>query len=355
MRLAVAVFCAFAALLAASADEHSAITYENPVYPHDHPDPGVLWDSASKLWYVATTGGDAGGNFPIMSSPDLVRWTPAGHIFPSRGGGGPAWAGRGTFWAPELHTNCTGEAKYCAVFVARSDDEGGQLSVGMAFAPSPRGPYTDIGHALVAETEWGNIDPHIFHDGAATYALWKRDGNALGKPTPIFLQRLSPDGRSLLGQPVVTITDDLPWEGGLVEAPWVVKHGGSYYLFYSSNDYSSDRYSISAAVAPSLKGPWKKAGKPLLHSASPPRGWAGPGHCSVLPPVSGVTTNWYIVYHAWAAGHVGGNPGRNILLDELHWPNATAAAAQRGGAAAVVWPVIGRGGAPSTERVPVPH
>ena len=142
MRLAVAVFCAFAALLAASADEHSATTYENPVYPHDHPDPGVLWDSASKLWYVATTGGDAGGNFPIMSSPDLVRWTPAGHIFPSRGGGGPAWAGRGTFWAPELHTNCTGEAKYCAVFVARSDDEGGQLSVGMAFAPSPRGPCT---------------------------------------------------------------------------------------------------------------------------------------------------------------------------------------------------------------------
>ena len=132
--------------------------------------------------------------------------------------------------------------------------------------------YTDIGHALVTETKWGNIDPHIFHDGADTYALWKRDGNAVNRPTPIFIQQLSPDGRSLLGQPLVTITDDLPWEGGLVEAPWVVKHAASYYLFYSSNNYNSDRYSISAAVAPSLKGPWQKAGKPLLQSAAPPHG-----------------------------------------------------------------------------------
>ena len=72
----------------------------------------------------------------------------------------------------------------------------------------------------------------------------------------------------------------------------------------------------------------------------------------MLPPVSGVTTNWYIIYHSWVAGHVGENPGRNILLDELYWPNATAAQ-QQGGAA--VWPVIGHGGVPSTKQMPVPH
>ena len=148
----------------------------------------------------------------------------------------------------------------------------------MAFAQSPRGSYKDISHALVTETEWGNIDPHVFHDGAATYALWKRDGNAVGKPTPIFIQQLSPDGCSLVGQPAVTITDDLPWEGGLVEAPWVVKHGGSYYLFYSSNNYASDRYSISAAIARIDRLRRARGRKRASRCCTrPPRRTAGPG------------------------------------------------------------------------------
>ena len=37
------------------------------------------------------------------------------------------------------------------------------------------------------------------------YLLWKNDGNAIGKPTYIYLQRLSADGMSLAGNAVALI------------------------------------------------------------------------------------------------------------------------------------------------------
>ena len=37
------------------------------------------------------------------------------------------------------------------------------------------------------------------------YLLWKNDGNAIGKPTYIYLQRLSADGMSVAGQAVSLI------------------------------------------------------------------------------------------------------------------------------------------------------
>ena len=37
------------------------------------------------------------------------------------------------------------------------------------------------------------------------YLLWKNDGNSIGKPTYIYLQRLSADGLSLAGAAVSLI------------------------------------------------------------------------------------------------------------------------------------------------------
>ena len=39
---------------------------------------------------------------------------------------------------------------------------------------------------------------------------------ALGQPTPIYGQALSPDGTSLVGARTTLITNDQPWEGVLV-------------------------------------------------------------------------------------------------------------------------------------------
>ena len=94
------------------------------------------------------------------------------------------------------------------------------------------------------------------------------DGNAIGQPTPIWIQLLDATGTVLLGSRTMLITDtlrmrsnrrteydaidvmpSLAWENGITEAPWMVKHNNTYSLFYSASGYASPDYCISVAQA----------------------------------------------------------------------------------------------------------
>ncbi len=278
--------------------------YENPVIPTGCADPGVLHDG--NQYVVVCTSGNATNAFPIRTSPDLVHWTSAGSIFPSANK--PSWA-KSDFWAPEIHKV---GSHYVAYFTARAQD--GQLSVGAATASSALGPFTDIGQPLVHDASMGMIDPSEFTDSSGTpYLVWKADGNALGKPTPIYGQKLSANGTALTGSRVQLIVNNQGWEGSVVEGPWVVARGGYYYLFYSGNAYYNATYAVGVARSSSPLGPYQKKGGPILSSSSR---WIGPGHCSVLD----TPTDTYIVYHAWQSGHVNG-PGdqRLMLVDTVEW------------------------------------
>jgi GH43 family beta-xylosidase len=274
--------------------------YKNPVLPVDCADPGVVHDGTQ---YVATcTSGGAADAFPLRTSKDMVTWTWAGHIFPSARK--PTWA-RGDFWAPEIHRVGTG---YIAYYTARHAD--GKLSIGAATGPSAVGPFTDIGVPLVHDSAMGMIDATVFTDTAGIrYLVWKADGNAVGQPTPIYGQQLSADGRALVGTRRTLISNNLAWEGGVVEAPWVVARDGYYYLFYSGNAYYNSTYAIGVARATSPLGPYTKLGAPILKSAS---GWIGPGHGSVVTSPSGTST---MVYHAWNSGQT----ARVMLVDPIIW------------------------------------
>ena len=58
----------------------------------------------------------------------------------------------------------------------------------------------------------------------------------------------------LAGAPKVVIQNDQPWEGLVVEAPFMWTHAGKYYLFYSGNGYTSPEYAVGYAVADSVTG-----------------------------------------------------------------------------------------------------
>lgn len=279
--------------------------YDNPVFPQDCADPGVIRDGNQYL-AVCTSGGAANA-FPIRASTDLVHWSAKGHVFPSAGK--PTWA-VGDFWAPEIHKV---GSQYLAYYTARHQD--GRLSIGAATANTAQGPFTDIGQPLVHDGAMGMIDATHFTAADGThYLVWKADGNAVGKPTPIYGQALSADGKALVGGRVTLMTNDLAWEGGVVEAPWVVRKDGMYYLFYSGNAYYNGTYAVGVARASSPLGPYTKAGAPILKTTS---AWVGPGHCSVIDTPAG---NSYMVYHAWQAGHVNGpGDGRLLLVDAIVW------------------------------------
>ena len=189
------------------------------------------------------------------------------------------------------------------------------MTVRTRFAPSPTGPFHDIGQPLVHDPNGGVIDPTEFTDGAgAPYLVWKVDGNATGQPTPIHGQPLAADGLSLAGARKTLITNDLGWEGPVVEGPWVVRRDGMYYLFYSGNSYANGSYAVGVARSTSPLDGYAKAGAPILSTDTP---WIGPGHCSVVDTPSGET---YMVFHAWKPGHVNG-PGdqRFPLADLVFW------------------------------------
>ena len=196
----------------------------NPIVPGDHPDPTIL--EADGVFWASATSGEWSPQFPLYRSDDLLEWTPAGSIFPEQ----PAWA-EGSFWAPELvHDEVTG--RYVAWYVGKK--RGGPLCIAVATADSAAGPYTDHG-PLICEED-GSIDPCFARDEhGAPHLIWKEDGNSQQRPTPIWCQPLSDDLLTLQGVKVQLITNDQPWEEGVVEGPYVLRHDGFFYLFYAGN------------------------------------------------------------------------------------------------------------------------
>jgi beta-xylosidase len=156
-------------LVACWAGAVSAAVYTNPVINADTPDPGVIWDESSGLYFAATTG----GLFPLHASPDLATWSDAGTVFDSATW--PSWAD-GTAWAPEIHY-IAAAGHHVVYFVSKTNNV---LCVGAAVSTTGvRGPYKDRGSPLIQAPKgscFGVIDPTYYFDGTDSWVVWKEDG-----------------------------------------------------------------------------------------------------------------------------------------------------------------------------------
>jgi len=158
------------------------------IHPHilaGYGDPAVL--KTDEGYVLVATSNDAPDAFPILTSNDLEQWQPAGFVFP--GGRTPGWTSAGLkvgdFWAPEMAK--VGE-DYWLTYTARDKER--VLSIGLAKAPHPTGPWTDIGKPLLTGAM---IDAHLFVDEAGSVLFWKKDSNSLW-PRPLAkLLRERPD------------------------------------------------------------------------------------------------------------------------------------------------------------------
>jgi beta-xylosidase len=291
--------------------------YTNPVMPGDFPDPSAI-RVGDEYWATATSS-EWAPHFPLLRSRDLVNWQLAGHVFPS---GPPRWSA-GNYWAPEIaHYN----NRFFIYYTARQ--RGGPLCVAVASSDQPVGPYLDHG-PLVCQV-MGSIDGvPVADENGRLHLLWKEDGNSRSKPTIIWAQPLDASGVRLTGSKKRLIRNDRPWEGNLVEGPFVVRRNGWFYLFYSGNGCCGQQCSYAVGVARSRKllGPWKKnPANPILAGNSE---WKCPGHGSVVTDPSGSDS---LLYHAYRAGE-SVYVGRQGMLDQITWT--------------AEWPVINNGRGPS--------
>lgn len=285
--------------------------YVNPVYRSNFPDPAVLRVGGSYHAY-GTQGG--GGNVQTLTSTDLVHWRPGPDALPQLGN----WATAGATWAPEV---IAVGATYRLFYVAH-DTASGRQCIGVASAGDPAGPFSDTaGRPLVCQAGLGgSIDPDPVRaaDGSP-YLYWKNDGNCCGQSVRLWGQRLSPDGSKLVGTPVALLSNGKPWQGSLVEAPEMVVRPGSYTLFYSANDYASDRYGIGYAQCRGPLGPCVDQSDSSLIASNDFA--AGPGHCFVLQSADG---DWWMLYHAWPPSAIGStDPGRLLWLEPVSWHGDT--------------------------------
>jgi beta-xylosidase len=291
----------------APAPASAAPTFTNPVFLENFPDPGVI--RVDDTWYAYSTN-NASANVPMMTSPDLVHWTPGGDALPQVG----RWASRGNTWAPEV---IAADGGYLLYYTARSTATDRQC-VGVARAATPDGPFAD--HAakpLVCQADaGGSIDASPYRDDAgALWLAWKNDGNAIGEPTYLYATRLRADGRSLSGRPARLVRNDADWEAHVVEAPQFVRHDGRLYLWYSANAFDSDAYAVGYAVCDRPLGPCHKAAENPILRSSPAA--AGPGHSFLVTTPGGQT---WLLYHAWPQEAVGSvSPGRQLWLDRIDW------------------------------------
>jgi GH43 family beta-xylosidase len=290
--------------------------YENPVLSGDYPDPSVIHTSDG--WWAVVTSAGWRPPFSILHSADLVNWHVAGKVLRRR----PRWA-RTDFWAPEIVRQGN---RFLVYYAARN--RRGRFCVGVASSRRVQGFYRDEGPLVCPAL--GAIDPLPVRDEAGRpNLLWKEDGNARGRPTPIMGAPLSPDGRELAGTPRELLRNDRSWEGGVVEAPTLTRHDGRFYLLYSAGACCGPNctYVTGVARSPTLYGRWEKYAGPVLASNA---AFRCPGHGSV---VDGPAGTQFFIYHAYSVSE----PllvGRQLLLDKLDWTQAG-------------WPIVNGGAGPS--------
>jgi beta-xylosidase len=280
-------------------------TFQNPVYEDNFPDPHVILVDGT---YYAYATNDNDGNVQTLRSKDLVEWTEGPDALPELG----PWSYPGKTWAPEVLALENGT--FVLYYTANAADFGRQC-IGVAVARKPEGPFVDKAKKpfVCQDDEGGSIDAAAFRDDdGSLYLLWKNDGNCCGMDTWIYSQRLSADGRKLVGKPARLVKQDAVWEGNLVEAPTLWKEEGRYYLFFSANAFDSDAYAVGYATCDAPLGPCEDAPEnPILKSACDA---SGPGHQTIVRDDDDET--WF-VYHAWPAD--GSTDRRVMWIDPLVW------------------------------------
>lgn len=297
-----------------------------PVYDGYFADP-FAWSHDGEYFAIGTGAPEATSKagdrvFPLLRSSDFVHWRYAGRVLNA-----PDPAFGHSFWAPEVaYANGT----FYLYYSVGRDDKGHHLRV--ATSHRPEGPYEDA-NPLIERSEAAPpfaIDPHPFKDDDGRWYLFYARDFLDGERPGTGLVAAPLAGMTRLGEGErVILRAHADWQrfqsqramyGGTydwhtLEGPFIQKHGGAYYCFYSGGRWDSDNYGVDYAISQHPLGPYSGSGGEarVLRSASNRR--RGPGHNSV---VRGPDGSSYIVYHAWDRDR----RARQMMVERLEWTPA---------------------------------
>ena len=270
---------------------HNSIAQvKNPVINADFPDPTIV--RFGDFYYAYATQGRS--NIQAARSADLQHWEMLPDVLPQK----PVWASM-HFWAPHVLYDPSLK-KYVLFYSGESNDDKTAKCLGVAFADSPGGPFTDKGTPLLCGDGFINIDPMAIIDVKTGKKLlyW---GSGF---EPLKVQEMSDDWRTFKPGSMVK---NVVWPKTenkytrLIEGSWVDVQDGKYYIYYSGDNCCGDSasYAVMVARADNAFGPFTtyakandKGSSAILEADST---WLAPGHNSIFTDVQG---NKWIAYHA---------------------------------------------------------
>ncbi len=299
------------------------VSYTNPIYNRDYPDPSGVYDPVQKAWFLYATGGR------ILKSTDGVNYAAVAYTFNTIPNWGTPNAG---MWAPEVQYINGQYVMYYSLSVWGDNDPG----IGVASAPRPQGPWTDHGK-LFRSLEIGvnnSIAPGVFvaEDGRV-YMIWgSMRGNYIVELTSdgLRLKAGSPEAAASTKIRVAGLDTSIGWTVDTYEGAYVRYWNGYYYLFLSMGtccDGVNSTYQVVVSRSTSPTGPYvddqgremtaRNVGKLVIAKNDM---FVGTGHNAVIDDVNGEP--WFY-YHAFLRSGTGSSRillMERMLFDENGWP-----------------------------------
>jgi len=251
--------------------DSESFTWANPLsYQNnsgvDHVrDPFIL--KVDNAWYMTgtlppygmeETQADRTKGVPLYRSTDLLHWEFIDYIVKTPDQSENKWYSE-RFWAPELFAH---NGKYYVTVNCCALD-GSNHGFLFAVADSIEGPYTIMNPN--APLALGN-DAHLFADD---------DGQIYLFASGIWMAKFDLENLHFLSsakQIISPIPNSDKWNaerpGVGFEGPYVLKHEGRYYCFYST---WARGYEIGVAVADDINGPWTMYENPMYGAMSQER------------------------------------------------------------------------------------
>jgi len=266
-------------------------------------DPAIQKQGDTYYLFSTSQEHEGKGLIHVRTSKDLANWTRAAPVFAAM----PGWAreavpGTRGIWAPDI-SRTGGEYR---LYYSVSTFGKNRSAIGLATSPSLEKPvWTDKGAVMRSDSrdDFNAIDPNVFDDAEGRQwmvfgSFWT--GIKMVRLDPATGMRSAEDGRihSLARRR----------SPGAVEAPFVIRRGGYYYLFVSFDfccrGAKSSYYTVvGRSEAPT--GPYRDregrdmmdgGGFPVLHASLDDTGrFVGPGHPAILAE----SGRHFIVYHAY--------------------------------------------------------
>lgn len=274
-------------------------------------DPALIF--ADNQYYLFATG------LAAKTSQNLTAWQGASSPFSI-----PSWvrstiSGANNLWAPDI--SYFGGTYH--LYYAASTFGSNHSCIGHATRDSmSSGSWTDHGSVICSNDgtndNWNAIDANVIID--ENDDIWMVFGSFWGG---LKMIQLDASGERM-GTELISVAAR-PQNGGALEAPFILRQCGYYYLF-TSWDHCCDNpynYNIRVGRSTSVTGPYlDKDGKDLMQGGGTllvegNSSWQGPGHNAVI-----VTENAaYNVYHALNPSNHGSSLRvAELVFDDQDWP-----------------------------------